>query len=130
MIIRVTGMDPVTVRSSLGQLAHGWGHELTPVTAGSLTSPVLGQDGDTKVVDPVSLAALVVSIPSAALAVVDLADRIKKRRRAAQLIDHARDLATRHVTIEVVVQDQPRELTALDAGQLLDLLAEEGDELD
>jgi hypothetical protein len=39
-------------------------------------------------------------------------------------------LAARQVTVEVVVKGQPRELTALDADQLLDLLAEEGDETD
>ena len=46
------------------------------------------------------------------------------------MIDHACKLAARQVTVEVVVKGQPRELTALDADQLLDLLAEEGDETD
>jgi hypothetical protein len=40
-----------------------------------------------------SQASLVLSIPSAALAVTDLADRIRKRRRATELIDHAQQVA-------------------------------------
>jgi hypothetical protein len=86
VIIRVSGADPETARSSLGELARNWGHELTPVTTGTPTPPDLDHDGDTKAVDPLSLAALVLSIPSAALAVVELADRITKRRRAMELI--------------------------------------------
>ena len=39
------------------------------------------------------------SIPSAALAVADLADRIRKRRRATELIDHAQQLAAQQVTV-------------------------------
>jgi hypothetical protein len=125
----VSCADPETARSSLGELARSWGHELAPVSTGTPTPPDLDHDGDTKAVDPLSLAALVLSIPSAALAVVDLADRIKKRRRAMELIDHAHELAERQVEIEVIVRDQPRELIALDADQLLDLLAEEGNDL-
>jgi hypothetical protein len=40
-----------------------------------------------------------------------------------------RQLAARQVEIEVIVRDQPRELLALDADQLLDLLAEDGNDL-
>lgn len=65
MIIRVSGADPETARSSLGELARSWGHELTPVSTGTPTPPDLDHDGDAKAVDPLSLAALVLSIPSA-----------------------------------------------------------------
>jgi hypothetical protein len=45
-----------------------------------------------------------------------------------RLIDHAQELASQHVSIEIIAGSQPRELTALDADQLLDLLAEEGED--
>jgi hypothetical protein len=77
------------------------------------------------VIDPVSVAALVVSIPSAALAVLDLADRIHKRRRAKELIDHARQLATQQVTVYLMSQSHPVKLTTLVPDQLLDLPTDE-----
>ena len=46
------------------------------------------------------------SIPSAALAVLDLADRIHKRRRATELIDHAQQLATQQVTVYLITQSR------------------------
>ena len=64
------------------------------------------------------------SLPSAALAVVDLADRIRKRRRAQELIDHARQLAAQHVTTDLVTQLRPIEIADLNPDQLLDLLAD------
>jgi len=42
-----------------------------------------------KTVDPVAVTALALSIPAAVLAVLDLADRIAKRRRAKKLIEAA-----------------------------------------
>jgi hypothetical protein len=40
-------------------------------------------DADRKVIDPISLAALILSIPSAVLAVMDIADRLTKHRKAS-----------------------------------------------
>ena len=68
---------------------------------------------------------LVLSIPSAALAVADLADRIRKRRRARELIDHAQHLAAQHVTVRVISHGHAAELRTLTPDQLLDLLADE-----
>lgn len=130
MIIRVTGAGPDKVdaaRQSLGDMVDGWGHLLTTVATDTPSSRGVGHDGG-KVVDPISVAALILSVPSAALAVSDLADRIGKRRRAKQLIDHARELAAGQVTLEVVAGSSSRDLAALDTDQLLDLLAEEGDD--
>ena len=57
---------------------------------------------------------------------LDLADRIGKRRRALELIDHARQLAAQHVTVYLMSrQHRPVELAVLAPDQLLDLLAEE-----
>jgi hypothetical protein len=67
----------------------------------------------------------VLSLPSAALAAVDHADRIRKRRRAPELIDHARQLAAQHVTTCLVTQHRPIGPADLDPDHLLDLLADE-----
>ena len=45
-----------------------------------------------KILDPIALAALIVSIPGAVLAVSDLVDRIRKRRKAHAVIEVARRL--------------------------------------
>ena len=68
-----------------------------------------------------SLAILVMSIPPAALAARDLADRIRKRRRAAELIDHAQQLAGQQVTVYLIFPGRTVELRTLTPDQLLDL---------
>jgi hypothetical protein len=127
MIIQLEGGTTENVgaaQQSLQALAHSWGHELTeaPASATEATGPTRHDD---KVIDPVSLTALVVSLPSAALAVLDLADRIGKRRRARELIEHARQLAAQHVTVCLMSRHRPVELAVLAPDQLLDLLAEQ-----
>jgi hypothetical protein len=74
----------------------------------------------------VPLAALVLSIPSAALAVLDLGDRAHKRRRAKELIDHAQQLTGQQETVCVMFWRRTAELRTLEPNQLLDLLADEG----
>jgi hypothetical protein len=69
----------------------------------------------------------VLSVPSAALAVADLADRIRKRRRAADLIDHARQQAARQVTIYLITPGRTTDLSTLTPDQLLDLADEDPD---
>ena len=81
--------------------------------------------GDGKTVDPVALASLVLSIPSAALAVQDLADRIRKRRRAKDLIGHAQHLAAQQVTVTLITPGHTVGLHILTPDQLLDLQAAE-----
>ena len=72
------------------------------------------------------MAALVLSIPSAALAVLDLADRAHKRRRAKELIDHAQQLTGQQETACVMSWHRTAEPRTLEPDQLLDLLADEG----
>jgi hypothetical protein len=115
-----TAEDTGMARRSLEELARSWGEEITDTHPEPLTSGITRR-GDGKVIDPVALATLVVSIPSGALAAVDLADRIRKRRRAGELIDHAQHLAEQQVTIYVIAPGRTIELRTLTPDQLLDL---------
>ena len=75
-----------------------------------------------KAIEPISLAALILSIPSAALAVWDLADRIKKRRRAQTLIDEAKRLQVeKKVKTYLVTFEGPKRLNDMTADQVVDL---------
>ncbi len=127
MIIQLEG--PATgnleaAQRSLEALAHRWGYEVAQAPAEALTAAT-SHDENSKVIDPVSVAAAVLSIPSATLAVLDLADRIHKRHRARELIDHAQQLAAQHVTVRLIAQRRTVELRTLAPDQLLDLLAGE-----
>jgi hypothetical protein len=73
----------------------------------------------------VAVASLVLSLPSAALAVADLAGRIRKRRRAAELIGQARQLAGRQVTVYLMSPGSAVELSTLTPDQLLDLAGQD-----
>lgn len=110
---------------SLGALTRSWGHEISQVPAA--VTPVAGTDdrGGGKGLDPVALASLVLSLPSAALAVADLADRIRKRHRAEELIGHAQELATQRVTVYLISAGRTVELRILTPDQLLDLAGED-----
>jgi hypothetical protein len=127
MIIRLesaTAGNVEAARRTLESLAHSWGHELEEDPAHT-PEPAAATRNDDKVIDPISVTALALSIPPAALAVLDLADRIRKRRRAKDLIDQSRQLAAQQVTVCLMSHSRPVELTALAPDQLLDLLADE-----
>lgn len=124
MIIKIespgtAGLDEA--RQDLQALTSTWGQEITAAPPGTAAAG----PGDGKAVDPVALASLAVSLPSAALAVADLADRIRKRRRAAELIDHAKQMATRQVTITLIAPGSIINLATLTPDQLLDLQADD-----
>ena len=71
MIIQLEGPAAGNVeaaRRSLEALAHGWGYEIAQSPAGALPAAT-SHDENSKAIDPVSVAAAVLSIPSAALAV-------------------------------------------------------------
>src|SRR6266851_3171043 len=119
---RATAENVEAAKHSLGAIAHNWGHEIAEAPAEATAAAATIHDDDDKVIDPVSAAALVLSIPSAALAVLDLADRIRKRRRARELIDHAQQLAAQQVTACLISRNSTVELRTLAPDQLLDLL--------
>jgi hypothetical protein len=128
MIIQLEGVTVEKVgaaKSSLEAIAQSWGHEIAQAPAEATTEAGTIHHDDDKVIDPVSMAALVLSIPSAALAVLDLADRIHKRRRAQELIDHAQQLAAQQVTVYLRSRSRTVELRTLAPDQFLDLLADE-----
>ncbi len=82
-------------------------------------------DADRKVVDPISLATLILSIPTAALAVIDIVDRLKKRPKAQAVIDAAKQAkAEQQVDIYLLTLDQtPQPVADLTPDRLLDLVA-------
>ena len=127
MIIQIEGPASGNIEAaqrSLQALAHRWGYDIAQNPDGALPAAD-SHDENSKVIDPVSVAAAVLSIPSAALAVADLADRIRKRRRARELIDHAQQLADQHVSVRVISHGDTAELSTLTPDQLLELLAGE-----
>ncbi|EGV33789.1 hypothetical protein ThidrDRAFT_0478 [Thiorhodococcus drewsii AZ1] len=97
-------------------------------TEATLTStPVT--EGDSlpdKAIDPVAVATLVVTIPSAVLAVRDMAERIVKRRRAKDLIATAGRLRIeRRVEILTVTLEGPQALADMDPDLVLDLIEQD-----
>ncbi|MFJ6427018.1 hypothetical protein [Streptomyces hydrogenans] len=120
MIIEIAGPGADAARESIAAVTADWGHPahaLPPAT--TVTRP------DTKSVDPVAVTALLLSIPSTVLAVTDIADRIRKRRRAGELIERARQLSTEQTTARLVRADHSVDLATLTPDQLLDLIADE-----
>ncbi|MGW5638491.1 hypothetical protein [Streptomyces sp. NPDC003832] len=120
MIIEFVGADAEAAGKSVAALTANWGYSPEPApTAGPASDP------DTKGVDPVAVTSLVVSIPSAMLAVADIADRIRKRRRASELIERAQQLRAQQATARLVREDGSVDLAALTPDELLDLIADE-----
>ncbi|MCW5254684.1 hypothetical protein [Streptomyces sp. SHP 1-2] len=120
MIIEIAGPGADAARESIAAATADWGHPAhTLPPAATVTRP------DTKGVDPVAVTSLLLSVPSAVLAVADITDRIRKRRRASELIERARQLSTEQTTARLVRADHSVDLAALTADQLLDLIADE-----
>ncbi|MFC8720629.1 hypothetical protein [Kitasatospora sp. NPDC057198] len=120
MIIEFAGPGAEAARESIAAAAADWGHPadtVPPTTAGA--------GPDTKGLDPVAVTSLFLSVPSAVLAVADITDRIRKRRRAGELIERARQLSTEQTTARLVRTDRSVDLATLTPDQLLDLVADE-----
>jgi hypothetical protein len=83
MIIQLEGAateNLAAARQSLDAVARSCGHEIAETLAEATTAGGANYKED-KGIDPVSVASLMLSIPPSALARLDLADRIRKRRR-------------------------------------------------
>jgi len=87
--------------------------------------PEEASDEVRRALDPISLLTLILAIPSAVLATMDIADRIEKRRRATRLIEEGRRLHEgKNVQTFVLMPDgSPKRLEGLTPDQLLDLVA-------
>lgn len=123
MIIRIesdTPADLAAAKSSLDKLIDTWGYRTREAPSSTQNAENASRENE-KVVDPVAIAALIVSIPSAALAVTDLADRIRKRRRAQELIDRIKQDLDGNTTLKLITDDGPRDISELSPDQLLDL---------
>lgn len=123
MIIRIesdTTAGLASAKVSLEELIGGWGYRVRETSLSASDSGEPARENE-KSVDPVAIAALIVSIPSAALAVTDLADRVLKRRRAQDLIDKVNESLDGNTTVNLITDDGPRDLSALNPDQLLDL---------
>ena len=72
----------------------------------------------------IALAGLVLSIPGAILAAVDLADRIKKRKKADRLIQWARQKrqSSPQLQIHIEIGQAFLSLDKVDSAQLLDAM--------
>ena len=126
MIIQLegaTGENTEAARHGLETLARTWGHELTDATQDRPDEAEPTRSD--RAVDPIALSALLLSLPSVAVAAFDLADRIRKRRRADELIEYARSLAARQVAVRLLARRRLVELSSLTPDELLDLLADE-----
>jgi hypothetical protein len=123
VIIQLSGPATANIGAAehdLADLATSWGHDLSPAP---VATPEAATRTDGKVIDPISITTLILSLPSVALAVRDLTDRISKRQRAKELIDRAHHLHTHdEITLTLITADHPVELTSLNPDQLLDLL--------
>ena len=127
MIIQLesaTTENTEAAKRTLEVMAHSWGDEIAEAPAEAAVAGTIHHD-DGKIIDPVSIAILVMSIPPAVLAVRDLADRIHKRRRAKELIDYAQQLAAQQVTVCLISRSRTVELRTLTPDQLLDLADED-----
>lgn len=87
---------------------------------------------DQKTADPVAVASLALSIPGAALAVWDLAERIRKRSRAKALIEAANRLRSEQcIEVLAVSVEGTTPLADLDPDAVLELVnAPEGETKD
>ena len=65
-----TAENVEAAKRSLDAIAHSWGHEIAEIPAEATAAAATSHRDDEKVVDPVSAAALVLSLPSAALPVL------------------------------------------------------------
>lgn len=120
MIIEFVGADAEAAAKTVAALTASWGFSPEPAPAAEPAARP-----DTKGIDPIALTSLIVSIPSAMLAVADIADRIHKRRRASELIERAQQLRAQQAAARLVREDRSVDLATLTPDQLLDLIADE-----
>lgn len=88
-------------------------------------------NGPEKTVDPLAAAALILAVPAAILACVDLADRLRKRPKAEELIRTLNALTNNgdlSITITINQNGVPKPAQSLTPDQLLELAEQAADE--
>lgn len=98
--------------------------------AARLEAPAAAERGATRS-DPVAVAALILAIPSAILATMDLAQRLKLKQRVDRLLDWARSKRAADPGIELTLVTSDGRALPLDraeAGEVLDALAKGGED--
>jgi hypothetical protein len=106
IIIRVEGEDAATAAETLARIVET---QLSAIPSVKPAPPPSARTGE-RVVDPISLAGMILVIPPAALAVWDIAKRIESRRKAASLLEAWRTAplpAKVKITVETPQGDVP-----------------------
>lgn len=111
--IEITGAGAEDTRAEL----EAWwkaemGEELRRVT-----SAPIALEEPTRSADPVAVAALILGIPSAIVATMDIAKRIELTKKVGQLIEWAREKRRKHPKLRIALVDE--------AGQSVDVAAAE-----
>jgi hypothetical protein len=78
--------------------------------------------------DPIALAALILAIPSAVLATVELIERIRNKEKLDRLIEQSRKLQKKHSTTRIRIitpKGKVIELENITSSEMLDIAAEE-----
>lgn len=114
----IEGHDAQAAADELAAEVEGFGEEAKARSV----EPDQASEVARRAIDPVSVAALILAVPGTILAVMDIADRIKKRRRATRLLERAQQIrVARKVEIQVVTKDGAKTLDGLTPDDLLDL---------
>jgi hypothetical protein len=90
---------------------------ISPISSAELPNEVR------RAIDPIALIGVILAIPGAVLAVMDLVDRIRQRKKAQALIDTAERVSNEtKVQIDIVLpQGTTRRLAQCTADELLDI---------
>ncbi len=96
------------------------------VDATVTTPEEAGLQEEVKSFDPFSFAALILAIPSAVLAVIDIAERIRKKKKTEQALKKVQQLTLKHeVNIKIGYPDgKIVEISQADTAELLDHFTE------
>lgn len=80
-------------------------------------------DSARKVIDPVALTGVILAIPGSVLAALDIVDRLRKRRKAAQLVAAAKRVrAEQRLSISIAAPDGTTwSLDQLEADDVLEI---------
>ena len=88
-----------------------------------LTEKESNLEGNRKVVDPITLTALILAIPGAILAVADLAGRIKNKKKLDRALEKIQKqvVQKKEVTVKIIYPDgMIKDICSVDSVEILD----------